>query len=84
MAHDVGKTGVNDAARRTATDGFDREVRATIDAAIAGDPLTPAERTERMREALERCSELRERLLEQMGEPLPAGWSARMIREGRP
>jgi len=60
------------------------EVRAAIMAAIAADPLTPGERRARMAESLERLRDLHKWLLEEMGGPLPAGWGARMIREGRP
>ena len=64
--------------------GYDHKVRAAIVAAIEGDSLTPEERGRRMEEGLQRCDALRGRLLKLMREPLPSGWSAEMIREGRP
>lgn len=84
MAHSVDETGIGRSAGRDDPRGNDRAVRSVIDAAIEADPMSPEERSKRMGEALERCNELRERLLEQMDGPLPSGWSARMIREGRP
>ncbi|MFW5868752.1 MAG: hypothetical protein ACOCX2_13095 [Armatimonadota bacterium] len=64
--------------------GSVEEVRAIIERAVAADPMTAQERRERTREALEACAALREQLLEEMDGPLPAGWTTRMIREGRP
>lgn len=55
-------------------------VRAVLDNA----PMSPEERSVRMGEALNRLRKLREEQLEYMGEPLPHGWAARVIREGRP
>ncbi len=84
MSHHIGDTqteGLKGAKDEIRTD---EEVRAAIQAAIESEPLTPEELRRRMSEDLERCREMQERLLEVMGEPLPAGWSARMIREGRP
>lgn len=85
MARDVGDARTESAAADPGPDSTGlAEVRAAILAAIKADPLSPDERARHMRKSLERCNALRERLLEEMGGPLPAGWGARMIREGRP
>ncbi len=86
MARSVGDTRAGSANANGGNTVADdsAEVLAAIVAAINADPLTPEERRQRMAESLARCNALRERLLEEMGEPLPAGWGARMIREGRP
>ncbi|MFO8079725.1 MAG: hypothetical protein R6V07_05400 [Armatimonadota bacterium] len=84
MAHTVDDAKTDNCNTRPFGSGTDEEVRAIIERAVAADTLTARERRERTREALEACAALRERLLEEMDGPLPAGWTTRMIREGRP
>lgn len=85
MARDVRDTRTESAeAGASAASAGLAEVRAAITAALEADPLTPEERAARMAEGLEHLRKMHKWLLEEMGGPLPAGWGARMIREGRP
>ncbi len=60
------------------------DYEAVVRAMLANDPMTPEERARRMREGLERLREMHKRILAEIGTPLPDGWAARMVREGRP
>lgn len=60
------------------------DYEAVVRAMLANDPVTPEERARRMREGLERLREMHNRVLAEIGKPLPDGWAARMVREGRP
>jgi hypothetical protein len=72
------------AARAVASLSDPTDYGAVVRAVIENAPMTADERSARMRDALDRLRELREEQLESMGEPLPDGWAARVIREGRP
>lgn len=85
MARDVrdartDNAGADDDTAPTDTDDYTALVRAML----ANDPMTPEERRARMKAGLERLREMHKRVLAEIGKPLPDGWAARMVREGRP
>jgi len=59
------------------------DYRAVVRAVLENAPVTSEERRERTNEALDRLRDLRAKQLARSGEPLPDGWAARVIREGR-
>ena len=83
MARDVRDKETPDADAAASGPADPTDYAAVVRAALANDPMTPEERRAHMAESLERLRELHKWLLEEMGGPLPAGWGARMIREGR-
>ncbi len=57
---------------------------AVVGAVLASETMTAEEREAKMTRALERLRELHTKTLEKIGRPLPDGYGARMVREGRP